>query len=112
MKNLRQWAVQIGGLTNLLPLPADTLGILASPRGGADAGLAASQRRSLPLPAEGKFISRSQHLLAIGRPAAQIALLHPTDSMWLNDKEADTVTLRLVTQLLEHQIDFDHIPRK
>ncbi len=57
----------------------------------------------------GWYVSRSQHLLAIGRPAAQIALLHPTDSMWLNDKEADTVTLRLVTQLLEHQIDFDHI---
>jgi hypothetical protein len=29
--------------------------------------------------------------------------------MWLNDKEADEVTLKLVTELLEHQIDFDHI---
>jgi hypothetical protein len=29
--------------------------------------------------------------------------------MWMNDKEADDVTLSLVTQLLEHQIDFDHI---
>ena len=57
----------------------------------------------------GWYVSRSEHLLALGRPAAQIALLHPTDSMWLNDKEADTVTLKLVTQLLEHQIDFDHI---
>ena len=57
----------------------------------------------------GWYASRSQHLLAIGRPAAQIALLHPTDSMWMNDKQADSVTLKLVTQLSEHQIDFDHI---
>ena len=57
----------------------------------------------------GWYVSRAQHLLAIGRPAAQIALLHPTDSMWLGDKEADDDTLKLVTALLEHQIDFDHI---
>jgi len=57
----------------------------------------------------GWYVSRAQHLLAIGRPAAQIALLHPTDSMWLGDKEADDDTLKLVTGLLEHQIDFDHI---
>jgi alpha-L-rhamnosidase len=57
----------------------------------------------------GWYVSRAQHLLAIGRPAAQIALLHPTDSMWMGDKEADDDTLKLVTGLLERQIDFDHI---
>jgi len=57
----------------------------------------------------GWYVSRAQHLLAIGRPAAQVALYHPTDSMWFGDREADTDTVRLVTQLLEHQIDFDHI---
>jgi hypothetical protein len=57
----------------------------------------------------GWYVTRAQHLLAMGRSAAQVALLHPTDSMWMNDKEADDVTLSLVTQLLEHQIDFDHI---
>jgi hypothetical protein len=57
----------------------------------------------------GWYASRAQHLLAIGRPAAQIALMHPTDSMWLNDKQADDDTLKLVTSLLERQIDFDHI---
>ena len=36
-------------------LPADTLGILASPRGGAEARPAASQGKSMPLPADGKF---------------------------------------------------------
>lgn len=62
-----------------------------------------------PAAAIGWYISRAQHLLAIGRPAAQVALYHPTDSMWLGDEEADAVTVKLVTQLLEHQIDFDHI---
>ena len=62
-----------------------------------------------PGAAIGWYVSRAQHLLAIGRPAAQIALFHPTDSMWMGDREADTVTVQLVTQLMEHQIDFDHI---
>jgi hypothetical protein len=62
-----------------------------------------------PGAAIGHYVSRAQHLLAIGRPAAQVALFHPTDSMWMGDREADTVTLQLVTQLMERQIDFDHI---
>jgi hypothetical protein len=57
----------------------------------------------------GWYVTRAQHLLALGRPAAQVALLHPTDSMWMNYKPADDDTLKLVTELLEHQIDFDHI---
>ena len=55
------------------------------------------------------YVNRASYLLAIGRPAAQVALFHPTDSMWMGDKESDDVTVKLVTQLLEHQIDFDHI---
>jgi hypothetical protein len=61
----------------------------------------------------GAYVSRSQYLLAIGRPAAQVAYFHPTDSMWMGDEESDDVLARpqdnLVTQLLEHQIDFDHV---
>jgi hypothetical protein len=61
----------------------------------------------------GWYVSRAQHLLALGRPAAQVAYFHPTDSMWLGDQESDDVLARpdnnLVTQLLERQIDFDHI---
>ena len=57
----------------------------------------------------GWYVSRAQYLLANGRPAAQVAFYHPTDSMWLDDRESDTVQMKLVTQLLEHQIDFDHI---
>jgi hypothetical protein len=61
----------------------------------------------------GHYVSRAQLLLALGRPAAQILYFHPTDSMWMNDQECDDVLIRptnnVVTQLLEHQIDFDHI---
>ncbi len=62
-----------------------------------------------PSAAMGWYVNRASYLLASGRPAAQVALFHPTDSIWLGDKEADDVTVSLVTQLLEHQIDFDHI---
>lgn len=55
------------------------------------------------------YVNRSGYLLAIGRPAAQVALYHPTDSMWLGDKAADDDTLKIVTDLMEHQVDFDHI---
>ena len=37
----------------------------------------------------GCYVSRAQYLLAIGRPAAQVAYFHPTDSMWLGDEESD-----------------------
>jgi len=55
------------------------------------------------------YVNRASYLLATGRPAAQVALYHPTDSMWLGDKEADDVQVKLVTELTEHQVDFDHI---
>ncbi len=43
------------GKTLDIPLPADTLGILASPRGGAAAEASTSEGKSMPLPADGKF---------------------------------------------------------
>jgi hypothetical protein len=57
----------------------------------------------------GWYTSRASYLLAIGRPAAQVALYHPTDNMWLGDQESDSITISLTTQLLENQIDFDYI---
>jgi hypothetical protein len=62
-----------------------------------------------PAAATGTYMSRTQYPLAVGRPAAQVALYHATDSYWLGDQEADTVQLKIATELLEHQIDFDHI---
>ena len=54
------------------------------------------------------YTNRASYLLAIGRPAAQVALYHPANSMWLGDEEADRGTTKLGKQLLEHQIDFDY----
>jgi hypothetical protein len=54
------------------------------------------------------YANRASYLMAIGRPAAQVALYHPANSMWLGDEEADRSTTRLGKQLLEHQIDFDY----
>jgi hypothetical protein len=57
----------------------------------------------------GWYVSRAGYLLAVGRPAAQVALYHPTDSLWLGDVEADRDNLRLTTELMERQIDFDAV---
>ncbi len=62
-----------------------------------------------PTAATGWYVTRASYLLAMGRPAAQVALYHPSDSFWLNDADADDATVKLATQLMEHQIDFDHI---
>ncbi len=62
-----------------------------------------------PAAAIAGYVNRASYLLANGRPGAQVALYHPTDNMWYGDKESDDVTVKLVTKLMEHQIDFDHI---
>ena len=62
-----------------------------------------------PAAKTGWYVSRASYLLAIGRPAAQVALYHSTDSIWLGDQESDAVSVKLTTQLMEQQIDFDHI---
>ena len=54
------------------------------------------------------YTNRAGYLMSIGRPAAQIALYHPANSMWLGDEDADRSTTRLSKELLEHQIDFDY----
>jgi hypothetical protein len=54
------------------------------------------------------YTNRTSYLMAIGRPAAQVALYHPANSMWLGDEAADRSTTKLGKQLLEHQIDFDY----
>jgi hypothetical protein len=54
------------------------------------------------------YANRASYLMAIGRPAAQVALYHPASSMWLGDEEADRSATKLGKQLLEHQIDFDY----
>jgi len=54
------------------------------------------------------YTNRASYLMAIGRAAAQVALYHPANSMWLGDEAADRSTTKLSKQLLERQIDFDY----
>ncbi len=49
--------------------------------------------------------------MAIGRPAAQVALYHPGNTIWLGGDaatEADQSTTKLGWQLFEHQVDWDY----
>jgi len=57
------------------------------------------------------YANRGGYLMAIGRPAAQVGLYHPGNSIWLGGKdaqEADLSTTKLGWHLLEHQIDWDY----
>jgi hypothetical protein len=58
-------------------------------------------------PQVARYLNRACFILSQGRPAAEIALYHPTMSMWLGDEEANNSTLAIMQQLLEHQRDFD-----
>jgi hypothetical protein len=54
------------------------------------------------------YTNRGGYLMAIGRPAAQVGLYHPTNSMWMGDEEADRSTTKLGWQLYEHQVEWDY----
>ena len=54
------------------------------------------------------YTNRAGYLMAIGRPAAQVGLYHPVNSMWMGDEEADRSTTKLGWQLFEHQVDWDY----
>ena len=58
-------------------------------------------------PALAAYSHRASYLLSLGRPAARIALYHPTTSMWLGDEESNQSVLAIAQQLLERQHDFD-----
>ena len=57
------------------------------------------------------YANRAGYLMAIGRPAAQVGLYHPGNSIWLGGEdaqEADRSTTKLGWQLFEHQVDWDY----
>jgi len=54
------------------------------------------------------YTDRAGYLMAIGRPAAQVGLYYPSNSMWMGDEEADHSMTKLGWQLLEHQVDWDY----
>lgn len=55
------------------------------------------------------YVNRASYILSQGRPTAQIALYHPTSSIWLGDDEANTSVLSIAQNLLERQRDFDFV---
>jgi hypothetical protein len=57
------------------------------------------------------YTNRGGYLMAIGRPAAQVGLYHPVNTIWLGGQdatEADHSTTKLGWQLFEHQVDWDY----
>lgn len=80
------------------------------PVGRGGGGNTAGQAPALPPQASmlAWYTNRAGYLMAIGRPAAQVGLYHPANSMWMGDEEADRSTTKLGWQLLEHQVDWDY----
>jgi hypothetical protein len=57
------------------------------------------------------YADRGGYLMAIGRPAAQVGLYHPGNTIWMGGadaQEADRSTTKLGWQLFEHQVDWDY----
>ena len=54
------------------------------------------------------YTDRAGYLMAIGRPAAQVGLYYPSNSMWMGDEESDRSMTKLGWQLFEHQVDWDY----
>jgi len=79
-------------------------------RGGGDPSTPASATFAAPPQAAmvAWYANRGGYLMAIGRPAAQVALYHPGSSIWMGDQEADRSTTKLGWQLFEHQVDWDY----
>jgi hypothetical protein len=65
--------------------------------------------RDPDFPALVAYANRACYLLAQGRPAARIALYHPTTSMWLGDDQSNDSVLDISRQLMEAQRDFDFV---
>ncbi len=57
------------------------------------------------------YTNRGGYLMSVGRPAAQVGLYHPGNSIWMGGtsaSEADQSTTKLGWQLFEHQVDWDY----
>jgi hypothetical protein len=60
-------------------------------------------------PAVAEYTNRASFLLSMGKPAAQIGLYMPTESMWIGKENSNTGVLKIAKQLLEKQLDFDFV---
>jgi hypothetical protein len=81
--------------------------------GGGGDGAAGQASGAVPpdSPETAWYTNRAGYLMAIGRPAAQVGLYHPGNTIWLGGDaatEADRSTTKLGWQLFEHQVDWDY----
>jgi len=86
---------------------------VAGLRGGGGDGAGELESAAVPpdSPETVWYTNRGGYLMAIGRPAAQVALYHPVATIWLGGDaatEADHSTTKLGWELLEHQVDWDY----
>jgi hypothetical protein len=58
-------------------------------------------------PALMRYASRMSYLMSSGRPAASVALLLPTSSLWMGDTNANSMFVSTERLLSERQVDFD-----
>ena len=82
-------------------------------RGGGGDGAEGQASGAVPpdSPQTAWYTNRGGYLMAIGRPAAQVALYHPVNTIWLGGQDAtdaDHSTTKLGWQLFEHQVDWDY----
>lgn len=54
-----------------------------------------------------RYAGRLSYLLSQGRPAAEVALLLPAESLWMGDAKANDTFVSMERVLSEHQVDFD-----
>jgi hypothetical protein len=54
-----------------------------------------------------QYTQRMSYLMAMGRPAASVALYLPSSSMWMGDAASDAAFVATEQMLSERQIDFD-----
>jgi hypothetical protein len=96
-----------GQAAGILSSGADWLKDIPGVLGGSDGTMSPP-----PAPPQASMLAwytnRGGYLMAIGRPAAQVGLYHPTNSMWMGDDAADRSTTKLGWQLFEHQVDWDY----
>lgn len=58
-------------------------------------------------PALMRYSSRLSFLMSMGKPEAEVALLLPSESLWMGDTHSDDMFVSTERLLSEHQIDFD-----
>ena len=85
-----------------------------APSAAAAGGAVAAPRPRMPSamsdpgwPALMDYIRRLTYVMAMGRPAAEVALYLPSSSLWLGDSASDVAFVSTERMLSERQIDFD-----